>query len=104
MTKLGITLVAVTLVLVGLGCSLPRSPILGGIYTNVSDGLLANPGPVGTKMGEATATGIVGVTLGDSSINAALAQGQITEISYVDYYSWGILGVYAKTTTRVYGK
>jgi hypothetical protein len=102
--KLSLVLTAVALILVGVGCSVPRSPIPGALYTDVKDGLMANSGPVGTKEGSAMATSIFGITTGDCSIKAAMTAGAINDISYVDYHSWGILGVYSTTTTTVVGK
>jgi hypothetical protein len=55
-------------------------------------------------VGESTATSVIGITTGDSSIDAAKKAGGIKTIHYVDYHSMGILGVYAKTTTKVYGE
>ena len=62
-------------------------------------------GEVSPKKGEACVTSILGfVATGDASITAAAAQGGITKISHVDHANLGVLGVYAKTCTIVYGK
>jgi hypothetical protein len=79
-------------------------PIAGTIYTDVS-----GPGPVtsnsgSSKMGEATAQGILGVVTGDCSVKTAAANGGITKISHVDYHSTSVLGVWGKCTTTVYGE
>lgn len=104
MNKLTLTLVAVALVAIGVGCSMPRSPMSGGIYIDVKDGLAVNNGPLGTTSGSAEATAIFGIVLGDCSINKAASNGNVKEISHVDYHSWGILGIYGTTTTTVYGR
>jgi hypothetical protein len=62
-------------------------------------------GEVSPKKGEACVTSILGfIATGDASITAAAAQGGITRISHVDHANLGVLGVYAKTCTIVYGK
>ena len=102
---LAFALIATCLVFLAFGCSAPRTPIASSIYCNVKDALLANPGdvPANPKCGISTATSIVGITFGDCSIEAAMKSQQLKKIYYVDYESLGILGVYAKTTTKVYG-
>jgi hypothetical protein len=74
-----------------------------GIYTDVSGPVCATGNPGGSKMGQASSEGIICVATGDSSIKAAAANGGITKISHVDYHVTSVLGVYAKTTTTVYG-
>jgi hypothetical protein len=103
-SKLCLTLVAVAVVSLSVGCSVPRAPISGSLYVDVKDNLQVNPGPLGPNKGEATASSIIGITTGDCSVTTAAANGKITEISHVDYHSWGIMGIFAKTTTVVYGK
>ena len=99
-------LVAVCLVCVGFGCTFPRTPVSTWIYCDVKDAMAVNAGdiPENLKVGEASYTGIISIVTGDSSIDAAKKAGGIKKIYYVDYHSMQILGVYAKTTTRVYGE
>jgi hypothetical protein len=54
-------------------------------------------------MGEASASGILGFATGDASIKTAAANGSITKIQHVDHHTQSVLGVWAKTTTIVYG-
>src|ERR1035441_2201218 len=75
-----------------------------GVYTDVSGPIGATSNTAGSKMGQASSTGIICVATGDSSIKAAAANGGITKISHVDYHTTSILGVYAKTTVTVYGE
>ena len=89
------------------GCVMPMGPVggvYGGVYTDVSGPVLATSHAAGTKMGQASSTGIVFVATGDASIKAAAANGGITKISHVDYHTMSVLGVYAKTTVTVYGE
>ena len=106
MKKLYLTLAVASFAFLGAGCVQGRAPITGPLYSDISDGLIANPGPIpaSPKVGEAMAQSIVGIATGDASINAAVKQGGITKIHYVDYHTWSILGVFGKTTTKVYGE
>jgi len=73
------------------------------LYTDVSGALGATSNAGGSKMGQATSTGIICVATGDSSIKTAAANGGITKISHVDYHVTSVLGLYVKTTVTVYG-
>lgn len=89
------------------GCVGPMGPVggVGGtIYTDVSGPVLATSHTSSTKTGEASSQGILGFAMGDSSIQAAAANGGITKIQHVDYHTKSILGIYAKTTVTVYGE
>lgn len=89
------------------GCVGPMGPVggVGGlVYTDVSGPVGATSNTAGTKMGQATSTGIICVATGDSSIKAAAANGGITKISHVDYHTTSVLGLWAKTTVTVYGE
>lgn len=76
----------------------------GGVYTDMSGPLLATSNTGASKVGEASAKGIVCFATGDCSINAACAAGSITKIQHVDYHVLSILGVYVVTTVTVYGE
>jgi hypothetical protein len=75
----------------------------GMLYTDVSGALGATSNAGGSKMGQATSTGIICVATGDSSIRTAASNGGITKISHVDYHVTSVLGLYVKTTVTVYG-
>jgi TRL-like protein family len=105
MKKIGVCTVATGLIAL-TGCVGPMGPVggIGGsLYTDVSGPVAVTSNAAGNKMGQATSTGIVGFALGDSSIKAAAANGGISSISHVDYHITSILGIWAKTTTTVYG-
>jgi hypothetical protein len=89
------------------GCVGPMGPV-GGVgamvYTDVSGPVGATGNASGSKVGQASSTGIICVATGDSSIKAAAANGGITKISHVDYHTTSVLGLYAKTTVTVYGE
>jgi hypothetical protein len=107
MKKLIGCLSAVGLAGVLTGCVGPMGVVGGvgaGIYTDVSGPICATGNSGGSKVGEATATGIICFATGDASIKTAAANGGITKIQHVDYHTTSVLGLYAKTTVMVYGE
>ena len=70
----------------------PVGGVGGVVYTDVSGPVGATSNTAGTKMGQATSTGIICVATGDSSIKTAAANGGITKISHVDYHTTSVLG------------
>ncbi|MDE2223256.1 MAG: TRL-like family protein [Candidatus Omnitrophica bacterium] len=100
--KLAYLLLVPVLFLV-VGCATPIPS--GAFYTEVKF-----PGGVGdgstpyTKVGKATSNSYFGlVATGDSSITAAVQNGNIQKIKFIDYTSKNILGIYGEYTTYVYG-
>jgi hypothetical protein len=85
------------------GCTIV-SPMNGGIYTELSGPVAVGSAAGSSKKGEAKATSIVGVALGDASIETAMKNGGITKVHHVDTKVRNILGVYAEVTTIVYGE
>lgn len=82
-----------------------KSPLVGGAYTNVKDGMAVSGNAGSTKVGTSEARGYVGVVaLGDASIQAACRDAGITRIHHVDYASLSYVGVYNIYTTIVYGE
>ena len=75
-----------------------KSPLVGGIYTDVKDGLAVTGNAGSSKVGTAEAKGYVGVVaLGDASIQAAAREAGITRIHHVDYQS-----ITDAATTKIY--
>ena len=57
------------------------------------------------KIGESIASGIMGFTFGDASIDAAMKDGKIKRVHHVDHQFQQLLYmVYTKDTTIVYGE
>jgi hypothetical protein len=57
-----------------------------------------------TKVGIAQATSVLGlVAMGDASQRAAIRDGKISKVKYIDYSAKNILGIYGVYTTTVYG-
>ncbi len=82
-----------------------KSPVIGGLYTNVKDGVAVTANAGSSKVGTAEAKGYVGViALGDASIQAAAKSAGITRIHHVDYQAKSYLGFYTVYTTIVYGE
>ena len=82
-------------------------PLLSGCFVNVKIPLDTDLDrtELGTKVGEASAQGVLWLFLwGDSGTQAAAKQGGITTITHADRQIFSILfGVYARETTIVYG-
>jgi hypothetical protein len=91
------TLVALT------GCMVPAT---NTIYAPVSmtRGPLAVGDAAAVKHGKAEATGIILFAFGDASIEAAMSNGNISRISYVDTEELNVLGIYCKKTVIVHGE
>ena len=76
-----------------------------GLYHNVLTPVTATSNVVGTKVGKASATNVLGiVATGDASINAAAKDAGIKKISHVDQEEVSVLGLFSKVTTFVYGE
>ncbi|MFA5411405.1 MAG: TRL-like family protein [Candidatus Omnitrophota bacterium] len=103
MRKVCILLVMVfsaSVLLTGCASVLPT----GLIYTEVKAPVAAGDSGPYSKVGVSKATSILGlVATGDASIKAAMANGKISKIKYVDYDAKNILGIYGEYTTTVYG-
>ena len=80
------------------------TPMNGSIYTDLKGPVAMGSATGSSKVGEAKATSIVGVALGDASIETAMKNGNITKVHHVDTKVRNILGVYAEYTTVVYGE
>ena len=88
--------------LLSVGCA--KSPVVGGIYTDVKDGLAVTGNAGSSKVGTAEVKGYVGlVALGDASIQTAAREAGITRIHHVDYQTKSYVGVYPIYTIIVYG-
>jgi len=87
-----------------LGCiAAPVVPPLGMIYTDVH-APLAPRGDVGTRRGSSQVTSILGlISIGDASVKAAAANGNIREVKLVDYEYTNVLLIFQRYTTVVYG-
>jgi len=86
-------------------CAMTSSPVTGFVYQSTKGPITATGNNLGSKVGRAEATSILGIVgTGDASIQAAAKSAGIKKISHVDYEGSNILGIYAKHTTIVYGE
>ena len=86
-------------------CAMTSSPVTGFVYQSTKGPVTATSNNLGSKVGTAEATSILGIVgTGDASIQAAAKSAGIKKISHVDYEGSNILGIYAKHTTIVYGE
>jgi hypothetical protein len=110
MTRL-VAIVAAIVVLVGLSGCITMAPaqVHGWIITldagspHPWSGEFDN-GVACSKSGTSEASGVLGVSWGDASINTAMTNGGITKIHHIDTKTLYVLGVYAKSTTVVWGE
>ena len=102
--RFGIVCVAV-LLLAGVllaGCATPYP--YGAIYTEIKSPVAVGEAGSYSKVGVSKSTSILGlVATGDASIKAAMENGRITRVKYVDYSAKNTLGIYGEYTTTVYG-
>ena len=111
MRKLALTLGLVLFSTLATGCAglsfMNRGVAMGTLYV---DEIGTAPGnqtsnPVGTKVGEACASSILGVAvMGDSSVQTAANAGGITKIGTVNHHYTNIIGAYAKYCVIVTGE
>lgn len=92
------------------GCSTYRAPVMppvGLAFSSISAPLDtdAEGNPAAMKSGESSSSAIlVLIAFGDSSIDAAVQDGNLETIHYLDYSYLNVLGVFQKFTTRAYGE
>ncbi len=96
-----ITLVALVGSLSSCACVLPT----GALYTEVQSPVAVGSGDLTySKVGVSTAKSYVGlIATGDASIRAAMENGNLRTVKFVDYSSKNILGLIGEYTTTVYG-
>jgi len=86
-----------------VGCT-GVTPMNGSLYTDLKGPVAVGDAATASKTGTAKSQGILGVALGDSSIETAMANGGITKVHHVDTHVTNILGIYATYETIVYGE
>ena len=86
------------------GCVSASSPVWGALTLDQKGAVAVGTAATGSRVGRSKAEGIVFVGYGDASISAAMKDGGITKIHHVDNVSLGVLGVYARQETIVYGE
>lgn len=78
---------------------------VGALYTNASEGQAVTSNSLGSKVGTATSTNILGlVVMGDASINTAAKTAGIKKISHVDCQKNNLLGIFSTYKVIVYGE
>lgn len=101
MTRIGILLMIVMML---AGCATPYPVGLVYTETQMPATMVSHDDTSYTKVGTAQAVSVLGlVAIGDASQRAAIRDGQITKVKYVDFAARNILGIYGQYTTTVYG-
>ena len=103
-----IAILMLSVLLTGCGAFSTGAPVVGALVTNVQAPVAVNPGEFDIyrlKVGSSSATSVFGlIASGDASIRAAVVDGGISEIYFVDSETKIILGIFATYTVVVYGK
>ena len=95
---------AVTCAAVLSGCAIGHAPVVAPLVLNQQGPVSAGSAAGSSRIGRATATGILVAAWGDASISAAMRNGGITRIHHVDHETTNFLGFYSRYTTVVYGE
>ena len=92
--------------LLASSCAVVSTPAGSGfIYTDVTAGEAVTSNTLGTKVGQAKASNILGlVATGDASIETAAKSAGIKKISHIDTKKFSVLGIFATSTIVVYGE
>ena len=86
------------------GCMGVASPVVGWVYTDAQFGDEVENGAAVTKTGKACAQSyLTMVATGDASVQAAKANGGITQVAEVDHSAKNILGIFGEFCTIVKG-
>lgn len=105
MKKLVLSLTAVMALTCASCSTITTGAGIGSLYTGVSEGSIATSNEVGTKVGESSSIGVLGlVCVGDASIQKAAKEAGIKKISHVDVKKMCVLGLFASYKTIVYGE
>jgi uncharacterized protein YceK len=87
------------------GCASVRTDAVGVIFNGTSGPVAVGVSTGTSKKGKACASSILGaIATGDASIEAAKKAGGITKVASVDFDSFGVLGIFAKTCTIAIGE
>lgn len=104
MKKIYLAAVA-SIALFASSCAMIGTPAgVGAFYTGVTSGEAVTSNNLGKKVGQSSATNVLGlVATGDASIAAAAKEAGIKKISHVDSKKTSILGIFGTYKTIVYG-
>jgi hypothetical protein len=81
-----------------------NGPIIAPLALGLQGPVAAGSAAGSSRVGRASAVGIVMFATGDASISAAMRNGGITRIHHVDHETSSFFGFYSKYTTIVYGE
>ena len=104
--RLGLCMLALVLVAAASGCCMPNASPVGGaiVMDTVGPVAVGDQTVKSTKVGRSMVEGIILVSSGDGSIEAAMRAAGIQKVHHVDTQTFSILGVYTRAETIVYGE
>lgn len=78
---------------------------VGALYTGTTHPHAVTSNNLGSKVGVAKCTGILGIiAVGDAGVNKAAKMAGITKVSHVDVKTTSILGIFTTQKYFVYGE
>lgn len=96
---------AICAAVAAISLSLTACGSMGMIYTDYTAAGTATSNTLGSKVGSAQRTSVLGlVAIGNSGIEAAAKSAGITKVSHVDVREFSVLGLFSTVTTYVYGE
>ncbi len=79
--------------------------MVGSIYTGNTEPVAVTSNAIGSKVGTAQCTSVLGlIAIGDGGVNAAAKDGGIKKVSHVDVKTVSILGLFTIQKYFVYGE
>ncbi len=99
-------------VLMFTGCAIgptaPFEPTNAFVFSNTTAPLMTeyHSTPVtGLRMGQASTTNVLGLfAFGDCGIEEAARNADLSTVEFADYENFQFLGIFQKTTVKVYGR
>lgn len=103
MKKLFLTTVLASVIVLFSSCG--AVGMVGALYTGVTQPEAVTSNEVGSKVGTATTTSVLGlVAVGNGGVNKAAKEAGITKISHVDVKTVSVLGIFTTQKYFVYGE
>ncbi|MBR5470426.1 MAG: TRL-like family protein [Paludibacteraceae bacterium] len=103
MKKLFLTSVLASVIILFSSCG--AVGLVGALYTGVTTPEAVTSNEVGSKVGTAKATSILGlIAVGNGGVNKAAKEAGITKISHVDVKTVSVLGIFTTQKYFVYGE
>ena len=92
-------------VVVAAGCVMPtKGAVLAPVMVTKSPVAMVDNAVRPARCGTAMSKGIILLAIGDASIEAAMADGNISRVHHIDSEELSVLGLYCEQTIYVWGE